>query len=186
MRPPLPPTGSVLLLIDLQNAVDHPSWGARNNRSAEANIDRLLDRWRTQGGPSGMSDMIPQIQTLIIVLASREFKPGFAPVREPVIPKRTNNAFIDTDLEARLRAVGHSGLVVAGVITNNSVEATVRMAGNLDFASYLVADGCFTFDRTDWNGGPRSAEDVHAMSLANLDGEYCTVVTTTTLLDRKS
>jgi nicotinamidase-related amidase len=116
-----------------------------------------------------------------------EFKPGFAPlVREPVIPKRTNNAFIGTDLEARLRAVGHDALVVVGVITNNSVEATVRMAGNLDFATYLVADGCFTFDRTHWNGAPRSAEDVHAMSLANLDGEYCTVVTTTALLDRKS
>ncbi|MBI3113180.1 MAG: isochorismatase family protein, partial [Rhodospirillales bacterium] len=67
-------------------------------------------------------------------------------------------------------------------ITNNSVEATVRMAENLGFSTYLVADGCFTFGRTDWNGTPRSAEDVHAMSLANLDGEYCTVVTAAALL----
>jgi len=28
----------------------------------------------------------------------------------------------------------------------------------------------------------RRAEDVHAMSLANMDGEYCTVVTTDELL----
>jgi hypothetical protein len=30
----------------------------------------------------------------------------------------------------------------------------------------------------DWNGDARTAEEVHAMSLANLDGEYCTVVRT--------
>jgi hypothetical protein len=29
----------------------------------------------------------------------------------------------------------------------------------------------------------RSAEEVHAMSLANLDGEYCTVVSAKELLD---
>ncbi|MCZ8393581.1 isochorismatase family protein [Achromobacter xylosoxidans] len=101
---------------------------------------------------------------------------------EPVIPKQMNSAFIGTDLEQRLRANGLHTLVVAGVITNNSVEATVRMAGNLGFQAWLVADGCFTFARTDWNGSPRSAEDVHAMSLANLDGEYCTVVTADALL----
>jgi len=57
------------------------------------------------------------------------------------------------------------------------------MAGNLGFSTYLVADCCFTFDRRDWNGNLRSAEDVHAMSLANLDPEYCTVITAETLLD---
>ncbi|CAM3721769.1 Isochorismatase-like domain-containing protein [Bordetella sputigena] len=101
---------------------------------------------------------------------------------EPVIAKRTNNAFIGTALEERLRANGHDTLVVAGVITNNSVEATVRMAGNLGFQTFVVADGCFTFARADWNGQVRSAEDVHAMSLANMDREYCTVVTTDALL----
>lgn len=112
-----------------------------------------------------------------------DFKPEVAPIAgEPVIPKRTNSAFIRTDLEERLRSGGHQALVVAGVITNNSVEATVRMAGNLGFATYLVADGCFTFGRRDWSGTFRSADEVHAMSLANLDREYCTVVTADALL----
>jgi len=57
------------------------------------------------------------------------------------------------------------------------------MAGNLGFNTYLVADGCFTFGRLDWNGRARSADEVHAMSLANLHGEYCTVVSTAELLD---
>ncbi|MFY1916760.1 isochorismatase family protein [Achromobacter xylosoxidans] len=129
--------------------------------------------------------MIPQIPRLTTAQAQprHEFKPETAPIGgEPVIPKQTNSAFIGTDLEQKLRNNGLDALVVAGVITNNSVEATVRMAGNLGFQVWLVADGCFTFARTDWNGSARSAEDVHAMSLANLDGEYCTVVTADALL----
>jgi hypothetical protein len=57
------------------------------------------------------------------------------------------------------------------------------MAGNLGFSTYLVADGCFTFGRKDWNGVSRTAEEVHAMSLANLHPEYCTVVTANALLE---
>jgi nicotinamidase-related amidase len=103
-------------------------------------------------------------------------------VGEVVIPKRTNSAFIGTDLEERLRDAGHTRLVVAGVITNNSVEATVRMAGNLGFDVLLVEDAVFTFARRDWRGRWRTADEVHAMSLANLHGEYCTVVTTNDVL----
>jgi len=82
-----------------------------------------------------------------------------------------------------LRAANLSPLIVTGVITNNSVEATVRMAGNLGFDTYLVEDATFTFARRDWRGTWRTADEVHAMSLANLDGEYCTVVSMRAILD---
>jgi hypothetical protein len=102
---------------------------------------------------------------------------------EIVIAKRTCSAFIGTDLESQLHGAGQQVLVVTGVITNNSVEATVRMAGNLGFETLLVEDATFTFGRTDWNGIFRTAAEVHAMSLANLDGEYCKVVRTRDVLD---
>jgi nicotinamidase-related amidase len=101
---------------------------------------------------------------------------------ETVIAKTTNSALIGTDLEARLRSQGIGALVIAGVITNNSVEATVRMAGNLGFEVQLAEDACFTFARRDYHGRLRSAEEVHAMSLANLEGEYCRVTRTADLL----
>ncbi len=108
-----------------------------------------------------------------------DFKPETEPLTgEIVIGKQTNSAFIGTDLESRLRESRQNVLIVAGVITNNSVEATVRMAGNLGFDVYLVEDATFTFGRNDWYGVFRTAAEVHAMSLANLDGEYCTVVRT--------
>ena len=105
---------------------------------------------------------------------------------ESVVPKRTNSAFIGTDLERSLRGAGIDTIVITGVITgvstNNCVEATVRIAGNLGFQTYLVADACFTFARPDFQGRMRGADEVHSMSLANLDGEYCKVINTSDAL----
>ena len=181
----MPPPGSVLLLIDLQKAIDHPSWGTRNNPQAEPNIGRLLAHWRAKGWPVWhvRHDSTEPGSHYRLGQPGHDFKPETAPTAgEPVIAKRTNSAFIGTDLEQRFRDGGHPALVVVGVITNNSVEATVRMAGNLGLPTWLAADGCFTFGRKDWNGDFRTADVVHALSLANLDGEYCTVTTTEALL----
>jgi nicotinamidase-related amidase len=174
-----------LLLIDLQKAIDHPSWGKRNNPDAEVRIRQLLEHWRGNGWPVWhvRHDSTEPSSHYRPGQSGHEFKPEVAPVAdEVVIFKRTNSAFIGTDLEARLRSNRHDALVIVGVITNNSVEATVRMAGNLGFKTYLVADGCFTFGRKDWNGKEWSASDVHALSLANMDREYCSVVTAASIL----
>jgi nicotinamidase-related amidase len=180
-RPALLSPHAALVVIDLQRAIDHPSWGERNNPRAERNIAALLDRWRTGRRPiyHVRHDSTEPASHYRPGQPGNEFKPEAQPLPgETVIVKRTNSAFIGTDFEARLRTAGHTVLVVAGVITNNSVEATVRMAGNLGFQVFLVEDAAFTFGRKDWNGVDRSAAEVHAMSLANLDGEYCTVVST--------
>lgn len=176
---------AVLLLIDLQKAIDHPDWGIRNNPCAEGQVSRLLAHWRKHGWPVWhiRHDSREPGSHYRPGQPGNAFKPEALPLAgEPVIVKQTNSAFIGTDLEKRLRDCGHTALVIAGVITNNSVEATVRMAGNLGFNVRLVADACFTFGMRDWNGVMRSAEEVHAMSLANLDGEYCRVVTADELL----
>jgi nicotinamidase-related amidase len=68
------------------------------------------------------------------------------------------------------------------VSTNNSVEATARTAGNLGFKTQVVSDATYTFDKIDYAGTPRTAAQVHAMALANLDGEYATIVSTEALL----
>jgi nicotinamidase-related amidase len=174
------PANAALIVIDLQKAIDHPSWGARNNPQAEDNIAALLAAWRATGRPiyHVRHDSIEPDSHYRPGQPGNEFKPEAAPLPdETVIVKRTNSAFIGTGLEARLRAAGENLLVMTGVITNNSVEATVRMAGNLGFDTRLVEDAVFTFGRKDWSGVFRTAEEVHAMSLANLDGEYCRVTT---------
>jgi len=179
------PLDAVLIVIDLQRAIDHPSWGERNNPEAERHVASLLHAWRSTGRPVYhiRHDSSEAASHYRPGQPGNEFKPEAQPaVGEIVIVKHTNSAFIGTDLASRLRDANHTTLVVTGVITNNSVEATVRMAGNLDFETFLVEDATFTFGRKDWHGTWRTADEVHAMSLANLDEEYCSVVRTNEIL----
>lgn len=177
-----------LLVIDVQKAIDQPFWarfGPRNNPQAEQNIARLLDAWRRAGMPvfHVRHDSKEPQSTYRPGQEGHPFKPEALPLPgEPVVGKQTGNAFVNTGLEATLREAGITRLAVAGVIINNSVESTVRMAGDLGFETYLAEDACFTFASHDWQGRLRPAAEVHAMSLANLHGEYCTVLKTEEVL----
>jgi nicotinamidase-related amidase len=166
-----------LIVIDVQKAIDHPKWrehGDRNNPEAEQTIARLLAHWRSRGWPiyHVRHDSQEPNSPYRPGQPGNEFKLEAAPFPgETVIVKQTNSAFIGTGFEEKLRAAHHASLAICGVITNNSVEATVRMAGNLGFETFLIEDACYTFAKRRW-----TAEEVHAMSLDNLDGEYCQVI----------
>lgn len=180
------PKNTTLLLIDLQKAIDDPSWGVRNNPQAESNIGRLLSHWRSSSMPiihirhvsrfAGSTYQEGQEGVEFKVVAHPH--PG-----EVVLTKHVCCAFIGTDLEKRLRESGSEDVVIAGVITNNSVEATARVSGDLGFHTTVVSDATFTFGRKDFNERTHTAEEVHAMSLANLQGEYATVYTTDQVID---
>lgn len=176
---------AVLLLVDLQKAIDDPSWGRRNNPALEANVARLLAAWRASGRPviHVRHDSAEPGSTYRPGQPGHGWKEEARPLPgEPVVAKRVNSAFIGTDLEERLRGAGRSQLVVCGVVTSNSVEATARMAGNLGFDAVVVSDATAAFDKRDLRGRLWPAEDVHALSLANLEGEYARVLDTDAVL----
>jgi nicotinamidase-related amidase len=58
------------------------------------------------------------------------------------------------------------------------------MAANLGFNVWLVEDGTATFDRTSFDGEYYSAEQMHAINLASLNGEFCTVLKTADVLSQ--
>ncbi len=182
------PHPTALILIDLQRAIDDPRWaaeGPRNNPAAEAAAAALLGRWRELHWPivHVRHDSTEPNSTYRPGQPGNDFKPETAPCPgETIIPKQVNSAFIGTDLDRHLRDIGASTLVILGVITNNSLEATVRMAGNLGYAVYLPEDACFTFAHRDLRGKLWPAEDVHALSLANMHGEYAQVTSSAAIL----
>jgi nicotinamidase-related amidase len=170
---------AALLVIDMQNCMAPSCTGPRNNPEAENHIESLLAAWREVAAPIVHVRHISQNPRSGFWpgQAGVEFQPRFAPrQREHVVEKNVPDAFIHSGLERWLRVREIDRLVVVGVSTNHSVEATVRTGGNLGFSVLVVADATFTFDKPDYNGRLRTAEDVHSMSLANLDGEYGKVV----------
>jgi nicotinamidase-related amidase len=180
------PNQTVLLLIDLQKAIDDPSWGIRNNPQAEENVGRLLLHWRENHMPVIHVRHVSRHpeSTYRDGQVGVEFKDVARPCPgEGVVTKYVCTAFIGTDLEAKLRECRAQDVVIVGVITNNSVEATARVCGDLGFKTIVVSDGTFTFGRKDFAGRFRSADEVHAMSLANLDGEYARICTTDQVLE---
>ncbi|MBD8200287.1 cysteine hydrolase family protein [Pseudomonas viridiflava] len=178
---------SALILIDMQQGINHPRLGRRNNPQAEARMSELLSAWREAGRPvihvrhfstSPSSVFWPEQSGV-------EYQPAFVPqADERELSKQVPDAFCGSFLEMWLRSDGIRQMVIAGVVTNNSVESTARSGGNLGFEVIVAHDACFTFDQADFFGTPRSAEDVHAMSLANLHGEYATVLSTAQILSQ--
>lgn len=187
---PLPdtlPATAALLIIDLQKAIDAPYWGPRNNPGCEKRVAALLERWRATSRPIYhiKHDSTEPQSAYRPGQPGNDFKDEVKPrAGEAVIAKRVNSAFIGTGLVDTLRRAGHGPLIVTGVLTHNSVEATVRMGGNLGFEIYVVSDGCFAIDKKTLDRRTFPAEDVHALSLANMSGEYAAVVDTAWILDR--
>lgn len=182
---PALPERTALIVVDVQDGLDEPRLGRRNNPDAERNIARLLAEWRTRGRP------IFHVQHMSTRPDSplRSDQPGNAIKRivapqgeEPVIPKTVNCAFVGTDLEARLRAAGVHTVVIVGLTTQHCISSTARMASDLGFATVVVDDATATHDSRSYDGSYYPAEVVHAVSLASLHGEFAMIVQTDQLL----
>lgn len=92
--------------------------------------------------PEGFTDFLPQLDQ----------QPG-----DIVVTKFTWGAFATTDLEARLKALGVTQVVVTGVATGTGVEATARQAYEAGFNVTCAIDAMFD---------PRA--EAHAYSLASV------------------
>ena len=178
---------TALIVIDVQQGHDDPRFGRRNNPEAEGRIAVLLDAWRINGLP------VIHVQHLSIrpESAFHPSQPGVAikPIVAPrddetLVQKSANSAFIGTTLEQMLHERGIETVVLTGLTTPHCVSSTARMAGNLGFATYVVADATAANEGTvdlSFPGGSSIRMDpelVHMVSLATINGEFVTVVDT--------
>jgi nicotinamidase-related amidase len=175
-----------LMIIDVQKAFDDKKWGERNNYNAEENISKILTFWREKDWQvihiQHMSDN-----------PSSVFHPkneGFAikelvePIeKEVIITKKVNSSFIGTDLEEFLKLNHITTLVITGLTTPHCVSTTTRMSGNLGFNTYLISDATAAFGMKDQNDKYYDAETIHNTSLATLNKEFATILTTDQLIN---
>ncbi|HXW19700.1 MAG TPA: cysteine hydrolase family protein [Roseiarcus sp.] len=179
------PYDATLIIIDVQEAIDDARWGPRNNEGAEEIIAALLAAWRSEAMPVVhiRHDSTEKHSPYRPGSPGHRFKAAAQPLaHEKIVAKSTNSAFIGTRLEEALDEIGATTLVVCGVLTSNSVEATVRHGGNLGYRIFVVADACWAVEKQDLTGRLWPAEDVHALSLAHMHGEYAQVVDSKTTL----
>ncbi len=177
---------AVLLVIDVQKGMDDPRLGQRNNPDAEKNVARLLEAWRASGRPiihvrhdstSPDSPFRPG-QPGNEIKREAQPRPG-----EPVVHKNVSSAFIGTDLEQRLRAAQQKTLVVVGMMAEYCVNTTARMAENLGFNVFVVADATAAWEHKNFDGSALSADEVYRGVMATLHNEFGQVVTADTVLN---
>lgn len=151
---------AALVIVDVQQAIDHPRYAGRNNPELLPNLERILYRWRRLGRPVYLvADDSPDPESPWRPgQPGNEFKQEIAPIAgETVIRKTAGDAFEGTAFEARLREAGHGPLVVGGFQTDQCVAATVRGALDRGFEVYVLADGTSTL-----------SEEEHERALADL------------------
>jgi nicotinamidase-related amidase len=172
-----------LLLIDIQKGFDNlDHWGGqRNNPNAELKASELLKLWRDNQLPlfhiqhCSTNPASPLHQSN----AGNAFNELVKPLAgETIIQKNVNSAFIGTDLQERLEKDNINTLVIAGLTTDHCISTTTRMAGNLAYTTFLVADATATFNKKGIDGKNYSAELIHETALASLNEEFAIVVTT--------
>lgn len=174
-----------LLIIDVQVGLDEPRLGRRNNPGAEDNMAKLLSSWRRRGRPIfHVQHMSTEPNSpLRPELPGNAIKAVVAPrAGETLIQKRTNNAFVGTDLEARLRAAAIEALVIVGLTTDHCVSTTARMASDLGFKTIVVADATAAHEARSYDGSQHLAETVHELALAHLHREFAAILTTEQVL----
>jgi nicotinamidase-related amidase len=166
---------AALLLIDIQQGLDDPRWGQRNNPEAERNVAALLAGWRRMGWPVIHVQHMSRnpISPLRPHLPGNAFKPEAMPHQgEPVFQKTVNSAFIGTALEEHLRTAGIRSVVIAGLTTDHCISSSVRSAANLGFDVTVVGDATATHERVGPDGVRYTAEQMHGAALASLHGEF--------------
>lgn len=182
------PDNPALILIDIQQGFDQTEsfGGERNNPDAERNAGRLLQHWRENQWPVFhiRHCSVKPGSPLAEGQPGNEFKSVVSPLPgEPVIKKNVNSAFIGTDLKERLDAQGIRTLVIAGLVAEYCVSTTARMAGNYGYRTYVAADATASFRKKGVGGQEMPAELVYQVSLATIDQEFATVLSTSRMLE---
>lgn len=171
---------TALLVIDLQKGFEDPSWGPRNNPACEENIAQLVAGWRAAEQPVVFvrHDSVEPDSTLRPERPGNALKDQLTGEPSLLVTKEVSSAFHGRpDLARWLREREIVAIAICGVQTNMCCETSARVGANLGFDVRFVIDATFTFDLPTADG-TLSADELSRVTHANLDKEFCRVLTT--------
>jgi nicotinamidase-related amidase len=175
-----------LLVIDIQGFYfEGGAVALVGSEPAAETAGELVEAFRTRGWPViHVQHLPPDAEGPAVDIEPVAYRnhPAGAPRNgETLIGKRRANAFVGTDLGKTLETLGVTEVVVVGMQTHMCVEAASRAAADLGYRVTVVGDACATRD-LEFGGTTVAAADVHASTLASLDGTYARVVDSATFL----
>jgi nicotinamidase-related amidase len=174
-----------LVVVDVQQGFDDPSWGRRNNPGCEDAVAALLAGWRAAGAPVVLvrHDSVSGSSPLRPGHPGNDLRPGVDGPHDLLVTKSVNSSFHGSpDLDAWLRANDVPGMVVCGITTNHCCETTARVGGNLGHDVLFALDATCTFDRVGPDGVVVDADTLARVTAANLHGEFAHVTSSEVLL----
>lgn len=169
---------SALILIDCQNTYREGTMQLEGVEEALKQAQLLLHKARElsvpvihiqhDGGVGSPYDITARIGAI-----SDEVAPVAG---ETVITKHYPNAFIHTELDATLKALGVNSLVLAGFMTHMCINSTAHGAFNLGYAATVVANATATRAIKTEAGVVVPAAQMQAAALASTRDLYAVVV----------
>jgi nicotinamidase-related amidase len=138
-------TDTALIVIDAQVGV---VGAAYHHDEVLSNINQLLSRARTSGTPIiYVQHNAPAGSGLEPGTPAWQIHPTITPHNsEPVVQKKSPDAFHETSLQAELEARGIKNLVITGGQTQYCVDTTVRRAVAQGYEVLLASDAHTTED----------------------------------------
>lgn len=177
-----------LLVIDVQMALAHEdaSGTERSCPEAEDNIAALLQKFRQSDetvvhihhhGTDPEDPFHPEAPGSAV-------QPVAAPLPdEPVIVKTGSSGFVGTDLQKTLEQNGIERVILCGATANHCVESTTRSAADLGYTPIYAGDAVWAYGIIGPDGTSHSAETIHSVSMATLEGEIAAVMNTKDILE---
>ena len=169
---------SALVLIDIQNTYRHGVMQLTNVEPAILQAQLLLKKARDLNIPvihiqhdAGVGS--PYDITAEIGAIAKEVAPIAG---EKVIVKNYPNAFVQTALDAELKALGIQNIVLAGFMTHMCVNSTAHGGFNLGYAPTVIASATATRPLLSANNKVLSADEVQFGALASTRDLYAVVL----------
>ncbi|MFJ6701787.1 MULTISPECIES: isochorismatase family protein [unclassified Streptomyces] len=134
----LDPARTALVLVDLMDRIVALPLEPRKGTEVLHTAEELARSFREAGAPVVLLRV--ERPALAEQPPGSDLVAGLRGEGDLEIVKRTIGGFQDTGLDARLRALGVTRLVLAGIATNLGVESTARAAADLGYDLVFVAD----------------------------------------------